>query len=435
MELTVKQPQDLLRAVDERTGLLARIRSASEMNPGAFDKFWLPKILAVADYVQEVPYEQGCYAEHGGMLRYALMSAYYALQVASGRFFTGSHGAEKRRTLVPQYRFAVFVATLAGIPATLHARLIIRAAAKTWTPFHAFPAIGQWARQQDATGRYSVELRQTQLKISASNAVAWSADLMGIGTWQEFDEEVALVAHDAIYQIEPKTGEATVITCVRTATRIAREFELKHMNGQYVAKEVPEGITPALIEEAGAAIQASQAVANPPSPPATEKSAQKQAEERPQPKPEAPSEVKPHAGGPSAATRPSPTPSAPSAEAPATPAVSVTIKDSEQAALAAIGIHAPEPEPAPSVPAAPKLPDIVLEIFQTICKRADHEEAKKSWQIVEQGISVPNGTFSRLGLPTASVMNILREHGLIVETPRNRTHVILDMRTHSLLFG
>lgn len=429
MDLIVSTPEDLLRAVDERTGLLARIRSASEMTPAAFDKFWLPKLLAVADYVQQVPYEQGCYAEHGGMLRYALMSAFCALQVASGRFFTGSHGAEKRRLLVPQYRFAVFAATLAGIPATLHARLIIRAGANTWTPFHAYPAIGQWARQQDPSGRYSVELRQTQLKISASNAVAWSADLMGIGTWQQFDEEVALLAHDAIYQIEPRTGEATIVTCVRTATRTAREFELKHMNGQFVAKGVPDTVTPTLIEEAGVAIAASQAgvaqasapTAAPAGVTATQPEAGSKTEAQSQGKTQTRATAEAQSVAPTAANAPQAAPT--------------NSTSSERAALAAIGIVEPPPAPPDSASATPSFSDILHEIFMTIRKRADYEQIKKDWEIVDLGISVPTAIFSRLGLPTASVLELLREEKLIVDTPKNRTSVVLDKRVQPLLFG
>ncbi len=125
MDFSLRSSADLLQRIDAETGLLARIRSSSEAKPEVFANYWQPLIVSVADYVQECPFEQTCFSEPGGLLRYALTAGYYALQIGNQQFFTGKHGAEKRRVLVPQYRFAVFFSTLAGIPAVLHSRMIV----------------------------------------------------------------------------------------------------------------------------------------------------------------------------------------------------------------------------------------------------------------------------------------------------------------------
>ncbi|KAF7963365.1 hypothetical protein AWV80_10575 [Cupriavidus sp. UYMU48A] len=224
MDFSLRSSADLLQRIDAETGLLARLRSSSEAKPEVFANYWQPLIVSVADYVQECPFEQTCFSEPGGLLRYALMAGYYALQIGNQQFFTGKHGAEKRRVLVPQYRFAVFFSTLAGIPAILHSRMIVRAGGNTWTPFSAEPALSRWVRAQKAS-TFSIEWRLSEQKVSPANAVAWAADIVGIGTWQNLAEEVAMLAHDAIYQVDPKTGESPVTTCVRQAYRTARDFE------------------------------------------------------------------------------------------------------------------------------------------------------------------------------------------------------------------
>lgn len=397
MDFSLRSSSDLLKRVETETGLLTRIRSSSEAKPEVFADYWQPLITAVADYVQECPLEQICFSEPGGLLRYALMAGYYALQIGNQQFFTGKHGAEKRRILVPQYRYAVFFSTLAGIPATMHARVVIRAGNDTWTPFHSKPALRDWVRAQNA-GKYSIEWRLSELKVSPANAVAWAADIMGIGTWQNLSDEVAMLAHDAIYQIDPKTGESPVTTCVRQAYRTARDFETRAMTGRYQKSTLPDGITPESVQTFGEGLGT-------PASGATAPAGQPQ-----------------QGGNTSAEDQRSSEPPAPSLDA----------HESATPELAADQPPAADTKKAPSIP---KYPDIVLDIFKVIQALDDYEQIKKSCNEVESGIAVPVTIFAKHGMPTSKVLQILDEQKLIVEISPSRKSLILNKAARGLLIG
>jgi len=396
MDFSLRSSADLLKRIDAETGLLTRIRSSSEAKPEVFASYWQPLIASVADYVQECPFEQVCFSEPGGLLRYALMAGYYALQIGNQQFFTGKHGAEKRRLLVPQYRFAVFFSTLAGIPATMHARMIVRAGGNAWSPFAAQPSLSDWVRAQNARN-FSVEWRLSELKVSPANAVAWAADIVGIGTWQNLAEEVAMLAHDAIYQVDPKTGESPVTTCVRQAYRTAREFETRAMTGRYQASTLPESVTPEAIQKFGEGLGAAAG-----STPATGQTQQSDA-------------------SPGETQSTSTLPAAPS-DVPATDA------------SASAGEQPASPE-TKTVPPAPAYPDIVLDLFKAIRHVEDYEQIKKLCNEVDDGIVVPMTIFAKHGLPVAGVLKILEENKLLVKISDTRKSCILQKAARGLLFG
>lgn len=397
MDFTLRSPADLLKRIDAETGLLTRIRSSSEAKPAVFENYWQPLIASVAEYVQECPFEQICFSEPGGLLRYALMAGYYALQIGNQQFFTGKHGAEKRRLLVPQYRYAVFFSTLAGIPATLHARMIVRAGGRTWTPFSAEPALSHWVRAQNANS-FSVEWRLSELKVSPANAVAWAADIVGIGTWQNLAEEVAMLAHDAIYQLDPKTGESPVTTCVRQAYRTAREFETRAMTGRYQASALPESVTPEAIQKFGEGLGTAASGLKP-----------------------APASTG-HSDNTPGETQISSATLAKPADIPGTTAA--TSVDDQPAS--------PETNKGTS---APTYPDIVLDIFKAIRHLDDHEQIKRSCNEVEKGIVVPMTIFAKHGLPVSKVLEILDQSKLLVEISPSRKSCILQKAARGLLFG
>ncbi|WP_321816695.1 MULTISPECIES: TraI domain-containing protein [unclassified Paraburkholderia] len=394
MDFPLTSSSDLLKRLEAETGLLTRIQSSSEARADVFASYWQPLITAVADYVQGCPLEQVCFSEPGGLLRYALMSAYYALQISNQQFFTGKHGAEERRVLVPQYRFAVFFATLAGIPATMHARVIIKAGAKTWTPFHSAPALKDWVTAVGAN-QFSVEWRLAELKISQPNAIVWSADIVGIGTWQNLREEVAMLAHEAIYQVDSKAGESPVTSCVRLAYRTAREFETRAMTGQYLKKDLPEGVTPEAIAQFGAGLNtAAKDSASPPSP--------------------VPSGVAAHP----------PTPALPDAvEVTAPPEVNIPPSEAQGSV------------PKAAAPAVAQYPDIILDIFKAIRALPNYEEVKKLCNETESGIAVPVTIFAKHGMPSAKVFELLEQNKLIVQMSPTRKSLVLPKSVRSLLLG
>lgn len=325
------------------------------------------------------------------------MAGYYALQIGNQQFFTGKHGAEKRRVLVPQYRYAVFFSTLAGIPALLHARMIVRAGGKTWTPFSAEPALSRWVRGQN-TSTFNIEWRLSELKVSPANAVAWAADIVGIGTWQNLAEEVAMLAHDAIYQVDPKTGESPVTTCVRQAYRTARDFETRAMTGRYQASALPESVTPEAIQKFGEGLGIA-AAGSTPATGQTQQSDTAQGE-----------------------TQSSPTSPAAPADAPTTTASAST---GNQPAL-------PDTKKAPL---APQYPDIVIDLFKAIRHVEDYEQIKKLCNEVDDGIVVPMTIFAKHGLPVSNVLKILEENKLLVKISDTRKSCILQKAARGLLFG
>jgi hypothetical protein len=117
MEIKFRPPADLIKAVDERTDILAQIETAAGMKGSTFNDFYMPLIRALAEYVLECPLERYSYAEPGGALRFGLTSSMFTLRHTATRVFASNEGPERRRILTEKYKFAAFAASTASVPA------------------------------------------------------------------------------------------------------------------------------------------------------------------------------------------------------------------------------------------------------------------------------------------------------------------------------
>ncbi len=376
MEFKVRSPSEILASVDERTCLLARLETSANMRSGGFNKFCLPLLHSVAAYVQECPLEEDCFAEPGGLLRYALTAAFYALEISGTMVFTSSQSSETRRLLDPQYRFGVFAASIAALPAILHSRVIITdsAGSEVWSPYHSYPRIADWVQRHNGSKGYKVEWRRERLPVSQAGAIGLAADLYGVGLWQNFDLEVVQQVYEAILPPEPRGPEGKIVKCVRTGDRCAREFERNARSDPYKAASLPPGITPAAI----AAIPSQASVSIPTQP--TDEEAKGQ--------------------------------------------IAAVLPLADEAAKAEA---ASEPDPSASMPAH------VIEMFHAIRTRPEYEELKSTWVVSDTGIEVPVNTFSGLGRSPGAIGRELKELGTLIDFS-SRT-LVLKRSMHALLFG
>ena len=402
MEFTVRSSHEILATVDKTTGLLARIRTSANLRDGLFDEWAMPLILGVANYVQDCPLEEGCYAEPGGALRYALTSAFYALEVSGNTEFVIGQGSNRRRELNPQYRFGVLAASLAAMPAIIHSRIIIKTAdgGSTWSPYHAYPRVFDWIGREGQGDGYVVEWRRERLQISQANAIAmaYNGEIYALGLWQLFDDDVCRQAHDAILPPDPKGPELKMISCVRKGDRTARELERALMTGTYTPVEQPPVSPDAIDAHAKPLNPTPAATADSTSPPVEPAAAVADADG-----------VIPPPG--SLETRPSPQGAAPTAD---------------HDALAAAGAPA-EPDPWAG------LPPHVLEMFDAIRAHPDYQKMKANWVLSETSIDVPVSTFGLLGRSPGAIARELKTVGMVVTGTAKS--LVLKRSTYSLLFG
>ncbi len=93
--------------------LLARIRVAAGGTETEFSRLYLPPIQNYARFVHLLPATSAAHHRGaGGMLRFGLEVAFYALQATGGVIFAGRETTERRLVLEPRWRYATFLAGL-----------------------------------------------------------------------------------------------------------------------------------------------------------------------------------------------------------------------------------------------------------------------------------------------------------------------------------
>jgi len=398
MEFTAKSPDEVIRCVDERTGLLAQLQTAAGTQRDEFENFYEPLVESLASYVLECPLERDMYAEPGGALRFGLTSAIYALRHTTNKMYTGNLGSEQRRILDRQYRFAAFAATIASVPAIVHSNVLVRSGSndETWSPYHGSPHLSGWVDQVCQGGIYLVNWRTDALPISLANAVVFAVDIFKWGFWQRFSQIVVREMFDSIApEAKATSRDSPLLRTVRDGQTSAREYEKHAASGPYIPVGMPVGVTPESVAAAfPATAQGDGSVCAPGE--LTE---------------DAPSSPTP----PWADGNPAPSQGQPPVAA------------------------QPEP-PKPTNPAHAKarellatLPPYVVDMFTAIHKKSDFEQVSGSWVEVEDGTEIAVTVLRELGRAPSQIMDDLEKYKLCIR--RNGKAMIVTQAAAALFKG
>ena len=382
MEFTAKSPSEVIRCVDERTGLIAQLETAAGTQRDEFANFYLPLVESLASYVLECPLERETYAEPGGALRFGLTSAIYALRHTTNKMFTGNLGSEQRRILDRQYRFAAFAASIASVPAIVHSNVLVRGGSPedTWSPYHGSPHLSDWVSNVCADGKYLVNWHTDPVMISVANAVVYAVDIFKWGFWQRFSR---IVVRDMFDSIAPETKgtnrDSPLLRTVRDGQSSAREYEKHAAIGPYVPVDLPPGVTPESVAAAFPAV--ANATAQEPAAATSSEGAPK-----------------------------SPTPPWDESAQGANP---------EQPPPAASSMRADPPKPANPVHAKAlellaTLPPYVVEMFTAIHKKPNFEQVRSSWVEVEDGTEIAVTVLREIGRAPTVILDDLEKYKLCI---------------------
>jgi hypothetical protein len=424
MEIKIRPPADLIKAVDERTGILEQIETAAGMKGSTFNDFYMPLIRALAEYVLECPLERYSYAEPGGALRFGLTASMFALRHTATRMFASNEGSERRRILTEQYKFAAFAASIASVPAIVHTGVLVSAgqgdAKQTWSPYHAYPQLDRWLNRLGSSV-YLVSWKTDPTKFSQSNAVAFSADIFKSGTWQYFDPLVVTDMFDAIAPSEKSGNEKALWHTVKEGQTLARELEKKAASGPYIPSTVPNSINATTIAAAGATPETITAAVNGGS--------------------------QANAGEPAAAAQQATqTPATAGKPAATTPAAETTVQIPPDQAAAPETAPEQAAEPVPENPVHVRarellksIPEHLAETLYAIRKKPDFERLKETWIESEEGLDITVMTLRELGRAPTLITEDFKKYGLIVRgyssTNPKRTGLILKPEVAALIRG
>lgn len=194
MRFQAKHPQALFD--DLGRSLFQELLTASGVGSDRFRAHYLPVAERLAMQIQELPLERETFAEHGGGLKFALLSALTTLRLCDSVVFAPSATAEVRMRVEPQYRFAAFCASLAAIPLIVHHHMTVTIEAKPWSLLSRTPLL--WEALAPNQG-YEVEWKPTTVaKPSAAMGFLVLSRFFDPGQWEEFDPDVVRGLCDAI---------------------------------------------------------------------------------------------------------------------------------------------------------------------------------------------------------------------------------------------
>lgn len=118
-------PIDATDLLAQSSNEIDHIATALGLPRNAFDSYCRPLLRTYAEYVQKMPLMAQHFYDMGGAWSMGIHVALTASRVASQKIFFPNVGAEERRLLEPQCRYAAFVASLASGVAILNEHALV----------------------------------------------------------------------------------------------------------------------------------------------------------------------------------------------------------------------------------------------------------------------------------------------------------------------
>lgn len=224
MELSYQSSATLLSSLG--SDLLDTLQSASGFNRAQFDRHVQPLLDRLAMCVLSLPLARDAYCEHGGALRFGVISGMMAFRLANDAIFAPSHTAEMRRALDPQYRYGGFAAALASVPAILEAVAIVTVAGRRWSPMNQVSLAR--ALEEAGVQNFTVSWNPSVRAPSRMVAALIAGRFFEPGLWGDFEESVIAAMVDSILPVRGKIAvESPLCRVVRVAQDKAFEIDVR----------------------------------------------------------------------------------------------------------------------------------------------------------------------------------------------------------------
>ncbi|SAK73444.1 Putative helicase [Caballeronia pedi] len=222
---------------------------ANETTEAEFARKWLAVLRRTATWFSSMPLTPELHCEPGGAFRATIESTFYAMRLAGGQKFAADLTSDKRRTLEPQYNYAVFLATACSLldEPFRHFEFIRQSDRATWNPA-ADGAFVAWI----GAAPYSVVRRVMPLKNERVRTAMIAQTVITPELLAGMDTAVHSDLFNAINpERSPQGFEALVHKVVRQAMDVAVDFERKAQRAVFapVKFDVPSAVHVALALE------------------------------------------------------------------------------------------------------------------------------------------------------------------------------------------
>lgn len=214
MQYTLLPPDLSTPVLAEPIAALCRLVGGGPTLP---EKYAAP-LRSIEAWVVNLPAAQSYYAEEGGAVAYALVTATNAARIASSSIFAPTAPNEQRASLQPQYEYAAFLAGLSCVLAFPSREVRVNAPGKpAWHcllgPLRSYLAVGD---------SYSVTWfpRASASRVPSTSHGAW-VSAIAISPFAQLylsDQDVAREFVSAIMpDAQPTAGESLLVQIVRRA--------------------------------------------------------------------------------------------------------------------------------------------------------------------------------------------------------------------------
>lgn len=219
------------------------MRMAAGVSDEVFRKTYAPHLLRLTRVVQRLPLSPGAFPLPDGAVRSAAYGCLLALRLAQNTIFAPEAGSTLRRELMPQYRFAVFAATLGATFVDVYRNVRVKIGGASWDvlselPLHdaAMSADGEYAIAWQPEGllAYNPQL-DAMVFMSAFPA----------GFWHRFHLRVLQDMALALSPAKNPLSETPMQRLIRTAREKVFELESQRIsqNAERI-QDIPTGEHP-----------------------------------------------------------------------------------------------------------------------------------------------------------------------------------------------
>lgn len=215
-------PIDATDLLAQSSNEIDHIATALGLPRNAFDSYCRPLLRTYAEYVQKMPLMAQHFYDMGGAWSMGIHVALTASRVASQKIFFPNVGAEERRLLEPQCRYAAFVASLASGVAILNEHALVREGDDFYHPLTYGGSLHTWLQ---AHARAEVSWRSPREQLTQAEKAAIAAIFIPRGLLGAFDLRIPKMIYGAINPILAMNG---IESTLENVVRLSIEAVLKH---------------------------------------------------------------------------------------------------------------------------------------------------------------------------------------------------------------
>lgn len=231
-------PLSAVELLSVHASRIALIRQyANETSTEAFDAKWLSILTRCANWFSSMPLRPTEHAEPGGALRATIEAAYFAMRLSGAQKFGADQPSERRRTLEPQYLYALFLAACCSRldEPCRHFQFHRESDGAEWIPA-AHGAFGSWL----GTSSYRVSRREAVQPLERMRTALLAREILGSERLSAFDSQVLSDLFGAINPDPRSTGlESLLHKVVRQSIDTLTQFEVKARRAEFAPDTTP----------------------------------------------------------------------------------------------------------------------------------------------------------------------------------------------------